>query len=131
VGITTDQINDPTVFQTVVSAGSAQVTFNGLSQGSYFVVAKPVGALCPSRSSPIAIGGGPAGVDFTIIPEDFKCFETKGMVRITGIKGSSLVDYNYQIILAGNIIQSGTITQLQALPLDTINYTDLDKATIK
>ncbi len=127
VGITTDPINDPTVFQTVVSAGGTQVTFNGLSQGSYYVVAKPAGALCPSRSLPIAIGGGPVAVDFTIIPEDFICFETKGIVRIAGIKGSSLVDYNYQIILAGSIIQSGTITQLQALPPDTINYTGLDK----
>jgi gliding motility-associated-like protein len=127
VGITIDPVNDPTVFQTVVSAGFSQVTFNGLSQGTYFVVAKPVGALCPSRSLPIAIGGGPAAVDFNIIPEDFVCFETKGMVRITGIKGSTLVDYDYEIIFAGSIIQSGTITQLQALPPDTINYTGLDK----
>ncbi len=56
VGITTDPVNDPATFQTIVSAGSSQTVFNGLSQGVYYVVAKPHrGHYAPSRSLGIAI----------------------------------------------------------------------------
>jgi len=132
VGIRT--LNDPTIFQrdTVVSSGSAVVPFYGLPQGYYYIVAKPLGALCPSTSPLDTIRGGPVAVDFTIIPEDFICFETPdkdrilGRARITGITGSQADSYIYQIISAGGIIQSDTIKQFQALPFDTINFS-LDK----
>jgi len=126
VGVTTDPINDPAVFQTVVSAGSTSVVFPGLSQATYYVVAKPTGALCPSRSL-VTINGGPFAVDFGFKPNNFLCFESKGIVDVFGIKGSLAVDYSYEIISSGNIVQSGTITQNQAL--DTVLLTGLDKGS--
>jgi gliding motility-associated-like protein len=135
VGYTSDQFNDPATFISVVSDGNTIITFNGLGglpQGSYYyVVAKPVGALCPSRSLPISMLG-PAAVDFSAIPQDFVCLDPNGpngIIKVAGIKGSSLVDYNYQIFSAGNSnpIQSGTITQFQALPPDTISFIGLKK----
>ncbi|MBS1505503.1 MAG: gliding motility-associated C-terminal domain-containing protein [Bacteroidetes bacterium] len=114
IGITTDPINDPTTMQTVVSAGSTPVTFSGLSQGIYYVVAKPSGALCPTRTL-VSISGGPTAVDFSLKAKNYTCFETPGEVNVYGIKGLGAVNYSYEILSQGNVVLSGTITQLQAL----------------
>ncbi|GHM98962.1 hypothetical protein WSM22_04520 [Cytophagales bacterium WSM2-2] len=122
VGITTSATADPNVFQTVISTGSTVVTFPGLSKGTYYVVAKPSGALCPSKM-PVMISGGPTAVDFTISTENFVCFETKGNVDVLGVKGSNAVDYGYEILSQGSVVQSDLITQLQVL--DTVQLTNL------
>jgi gliding motility-associated-like protein len=117
IGITTDPVNDPTTMQTVVSAGSTPVTFSGLSQGIYYVVAKPSGALCPTRTL-VSMSGGPTAVDFSLKPKNYTCFETLGVVDVYGIKGSGSVDYSYEVLSQGNVVLSGNITQNQAL--DTV-----------
>jgi len=122
IGITQSAVNDPTVFQTVVSAGSTPVTFGALSQGNYYVVAKPVGALCPTRTL-VTVNGGPVAVDFGLKAKNFVCFETKGTLELFGFKGSASVSYSYEVINSGTIVQSGAITQLQAL--DTVSLTGL------
>jgi len=126
IGITTSPNNDPIVFRTVVSAGTSTASFDSLSQGIYYVVAKPVGALCPTRSS-VTIGGGPVAVNFSFTTKNFICFETKGTVDLYGIKGSASVDYSYEVINLGNVVQSGTITQLQAL--DTVSLPGLSSGS--
>ncbi|HCW07982.1 MAG TPA: hypothetical protein DGG95_11535 [Cytophagales bacterium] len=122
VGVTTDPVNDPTVFQNIVSAGSSTATFLGLSQGSYRIVAKPAGALCKSDTL-VSISGGPIAVDFNLVSTNFLCSETKGVLKLFPITGSLAVDYNYEL-KTKNGIQTGTITQLQAL--DTVRLTGLD-----
>jgi gliding motility-associated-like protein len=127
IGITTDPINDPTTMQNVVSAGATPVTFSGLTQGIYYIVAKPVGALCPTRTL-ISISGGPIPVDFSFKPKNYTCFESLGVVDVYGIKGLGTVNYSYEILSQGNIILSGAITQAQTLdsvylsPLANGNY---------
>jgi hypothetical protein len=118
VGITTDIINIPPNFvYTSISNTVTPVTFNSLSQGKYFIVVKPNGALCSTDSAKI-INGGPSAVDFEFVANNFVCFETKGTVDVYNIKGSNAVDYTFEIINTGNIIRTGTITQLQTL--DTV-----------
>ncbi len=120
VGITTDPVNEPTTYVRTVSAGGTDVVppFSGLARGTYYVVAKPVGALCPTRHQ-VTISGGPDAVDFDFVTQDIICFEDKGGVRLFGIKGSSAVDYKYQISNTQGIVQTGTITQFQVI--DTVN----------
>ncbi|MBS1680198.1 MAG: gliding motility-associated C-terminal domain-containing protein [Bacteroidetes bacterium] len=129
VGITTDPTNDPLVFQNVNSNGNTVVPpFLGLSQGNYYVVAKPTGALCPTRQL-VAVSGGPFAVDFSYAANNFVCFDSndKGTINVFGIKGSLAVAYNYEIINSGNVVQSGTISQLQAL--DTVMMTGIEKGS--
>ena len=128
IGITTDPANDPTVFQTVVSAGNAPATFSGLSQGTYYVVAKPVGALCPTRTL-VTVNGGPVAINFNFIAKNFICFETLGTLKVYGIKGSPAVSYGYEVIHQGNVVQSGAITQTQAL--DTVNILNLSSGSLQ
>ena len=136
VGITTDPVNAPTTIQNVVSSGSATVTFGALSNGAYYISMTPVGAACFTKSPKIDLIGGPTAVDFTLAASTILCFENKGGVALTNIKGSSVVDYTYEIIDgSGNIIPSATvapanpINQLQAL--GTVNLTGLSKGDYK
>jgi gliding motility-associated-like protein len=124
VGITADPVNPPIVFQTVVSSGNSTVTFTGLSKNTYFVYAQATGALCPTKSS-VVVNSGPDAVDFNFVAKNIKCFEDKGGVRVFDFKGSSTVSYSYEVLNAGSIVQSGTITQLQAL--DTVDILGFDK----
>ncbi len=118
IGITTDPVNDPSTFQFVgVSNISTPVTFTNLSQGTYRVIVKPNGALC-STPATVVINGGPVAVDFEYAANNFVCFEAKGTIDIYKIKGSNAVDYTFEIISTGNIVRTGTVTQLQTL--DTV-----------
>ncbi|MBI1767561.1 MAG: gliding motility-associated C-terminal domain-containing protein, partial [Bacteroidetes bacterium] len=123
-GITTDPVNDPASFQAVTSAGNSTVTFTSLTRGVYYVVAKPSGALCPSRHPADSIKGGPYGVDFSFISNNFVCYDTKGTVKLFPIQGSPSVNYNYEIFSSGSVVQSGVITQTQKL--DTVRLTGLE-----
>ncbi len=136
VGITTDPVNPPTTIQNVVSSGSATVTFGALSNGGYYISMTPVGAACFTKSPKIDLIGGPSAVDFTLAASNILCFENKGGVSLTNIKGSNLVNYNYEIIDGnGNIILAATvapvnpINQLQAL--GTVNLIGLGKGDYK
>jgi gliding motility-associated-like protein len=117
-GITTDPSNPPATFQNVVSSGSSTVTFTGLSKNTYYVYVQATGALCPTKST-VTVTAGPDAVDFSFINKSIKCFEDKGGVRVFAFKGSGTVSYSYEVLNSGSIIQSGTITQLQAL--DTVD----------
>jgi gliding motility-associated-like protein len=117
-GITTDPSNPPATFQNVVSSGSSTVTFSGLSKNTYYVYVQATGALCPTKSS-VTVSAGPDAVDFSFINKDIKCFEDKGGVRVFAFKGAGTVSYSYEVLNSGSIVQSGTITQLQAL--DTVD----------
>ncbi|MCA6377953.1 MAG: gliding motility-associated C-terminal domain-containing protein, partial [Cytophagales bacterium] len=128
-GITTDPIAPPTVFQNVVSAGSTPVTFGGLSKGTYYVSLTPTGAACPTKA-PFVINSGPDQVDFSLNVQNILCFENKGGVAISAIKGSPLVNYSYEIVDAtGAILPASSVTppnpinQLQAL--GTVNLLGL------
>ena len=129
IGITTDPNNDPSPFQFLGRSNiSTPVQFSGLTQGTYRVIVKPNGAFC-STPQVVVINSGPAAVDFNFRANNFVCYETKGTVDVFSIKGSTSVDYSYEIINTGNIIRTGTITQLQTL--DTVRLplpqTGLDK----
>jgi hypothetical protein len=131
VGITTDPTGDPSPFQYPgVSSLSGPVTFSGLTQGNYRVVVKPNGAACSTAQS-VNINSGPVAVDFSLKAKDFVCYETKGTVEVFNVKGSSSVNYSYEIINQGNIVQSGTVTQLQTLDTVKLPLTQpaLDKGT--
>jgi len=128
-GITTDPIAPPTAFQNVVSAGSTPVTFGGLSKGTYYVSLTPTGAACPTKA-PFVINSGPDQVDFSLSAQNILCFENKGGVAISAIKGSPLVNYSYEIVDAtGAIVPASSVTppnpinQLQAL--GTVNLLGL------
>lgn len=124
VGITTIPGATPPL-QNIISTGNTPVPpFNNLSKGTYYVVMQPVGALCPTRT-PVVINGGPSAVDFNFNAKNFTCFETKGSVDVLAIKGSPAVNYSYEIVNLGIVVQSGSITQLQTL--DTVNIPGLDK----
>jgi gliding motility-associated-like protein len=134
-GITTDPIAPPTVFQNVVSAGSTPVTFSGLSKGTYYVSLTPTGAACPTKA-PFVISSGPDQVDFSLIAKNILCFENKGGVAISAIKGSPLVNYSYEIVDAmGAIVPAVSVTpanpisQLQAL--GTVNLVGLPAGDYK
>ncbi|HTH57007.1 MAG TPA: gliding motility-associated C-terminal domain-containing protein, partial [Cyclobacteriaceae bacterium] len=120
IGITTDPNNDPSPFQFLSRSNiSTPVSFTGLSQGTYRVVVKPNGALC-STPQTVVISTGPAAVDFDLKAMDFYCFETKGTVKIFNIKGSTSVDYTYEIVNLGTIVRTGGVTQLQTLDTVTL-----------
>ncbi len=120
VGISTSSTVPPVSLQNVVSAGSSTVTFGGLSKGTYFITLVPTGAACQTISPPIAISSGPDQVDFTLASVDISCFENKGGVALSAIKGSSTVDYTYQILdkngvpVVSGISPINPINQLQA-----------------
>ena len=126
VGITTDPVNDPATFIRTVSAGGTDVVppFSGLSKGIYYIVAKPVGALCPTRHQ-VTITGGPEAVDFDFVSNDVLCLGDNGGVRLFGFKGSSTVSYSYEVSDTQGIVKSGTITQFQVM--DTVDILGFDK----
>jgi len=114
VGVSTDPVTPPALFQNVVSAGSSSVTFNNLSKGTYYVNAKSLSAQCPTVT-PSTLTAGPIAVDFLLTADDIICFEDKGGVTLKAILGSPVVNYNYQILNLGVVVQSGVITTLQAV----------------
>ncbi len=114
VGITTDPVNPPTTFVDVISNGTGTTTFSNLKKGSYQVYVKSTTSLCPAKMS-ADIKGGPDQVDFTLSSSDIVCFESKSAVVLSSIIGSSLVNYNYEILNQGLVAQSGSFTNLQAL----------------
>jgi len=124
VGISTDPVTPPTTFQNVVSAGSSTATYINLSKGTYYVNAQSVSAQCPTVT-PAIIGTGPDAVDFQLTASDIICFENKGGARLSNIAGSTAVDYSYEIVNLGVIVQSGTITSLQAI--SEVTLTGLDR----
>jgi gliding motility-associated-like protein len=87
-------------------------------------VAKPIGALCPTRHI-VKITGGPEAVDFDFVKKDILCFEDKGGVRLFGFKGSSSVNYSYEVADTQGIVRVGTITQFQVK--DTVDILGFDK----
>jgi gliding motility-associated-like protein len=125
VGISTSSTVPPVSLQNVISAGSSTVTFGSLSKGTYFITLVPTGAACQTISPPIAISSGPDQVDFSVASVDITCFakninENIGGVALSSIKGSSSVDYNYQILdrngvpVVTGITPANPINQLQA-----------------
>jgi gliding motility-associated-like protein len=114
VGMSMSPVSPPVSFQSVVSAGNSTVTFNGLGMGTYYITAKSVNAQCPTVTR-TSLTAGPIAVDLSLTVQDILCFENKGGITLTGIVGSSAVNYKYQILNLGNIVQSGVITPLQAL----------------
>ncbi|MFN7494465.1 MAG: gliding motility-associated C-terminal domain-containing protein, partial [Cyclobacteriaceae bacterium] len=136
VGITTDPVNAPTTIQNVISNGSTVVPFGGLSNNTYYISMTPTGAACPTKTLGLVISTGPSEVDFAVAPLDITCFEDKGGVALTSIKGSLTVNYTYEIVDSnGNLVPAASvspanpITQLQAL--GTVNLTGLDKGDYK
>ncbi len=114
VGVSTDPVTPPALFQNVVSAGSSAVTFNNLANGTYYVSAKSLNAQCPTVI-PVTLAGGPIAIDFLLTADDIICFEDKGGVTLKAIQGSPAASYNYRILNLGNLVQSGVITTLQAV----------------
>ncbi|MFN8886177.1 MAG: gliding motility-associated C-terminal domain-containing protein, partial [Cyclobacteriaceae bacterium] len=132
----TDPVNAPTTIQNVISNGSTVVPFGGLSNNTYYISMTPTGAACPTKTLGLVISTGPSEVDFAVAPLDITCFEDKGGVALTSIKGSLTVNYTYEIVDSnGNLVPAASvspanpITQLQAL--GTVNLTGLDKGDYK
>lgn len=124
VGISTDPVTPPATFQNIVSAGAGTATFINLSKGTYYVHAQSVSAQCPTITT-VTIGGGPNAVDFTLTAANVICFENKGGVLLNNITGATGVDFSYEIVNLGIIVQSGTVTSLQAI--STVTLTGLNK----
>lgn len=123
VGISTDPSLAPATYIDVVSAGSSNVTFPNLSSGTYYVNALSVGGPCPTVT-PATISGGPQAVDFRFTVDNIACFANQGGITLDSIVGSA-VNYTFEIIQSGTVMQSGTITSLQAL--SNVQLTGLDK----
>jgi gliding motility-associated-like protein len=64
-------------------------------------------------------------VDFLVAATDILCFESKGGVILKSIVGSPGINYNYQILNLGIVVQSGLVTTLQAVA--DVPLTGLDK----
>ena len=124
VGITTDPVNPPASFVDVISSGTGTQVFNNLSKATYQIYVKSVGALCPSKTS-VSISAGPDQVDFNFTSTNILCFEDKGLVTLSAIRGASLINFNYEIVKQGLVAKSGIITTLQAL--GNVPLTGLDK----
>ncbi|MGC4023166.1 MAG: gliding motility-associated C-terminal domain-containing protein [Cyclobacteriaceae bacterium] len=127
VGATNDSTNLNPPSQAVTSTGNTNVSIGGLTQGKYWIVAKPNGAFCTTLSKAVNISGGPVAVDFNFTSNNYVCSESNGTIKLYHFTGSGLVDYSYEVLNLGNTVQSGTITQNQAL--DTVALLNLPKGS--
>jgi len=121
VAITQQQGSNST-FQSIPLNGTFE--FTGLTKSRYFVTVRSSSNACPNEAT-VDINGGPTQVDFDVEAVPIACFEDKGGLVISDIRGNTTLPYSYEVIRQGSIILNGTITTLQAL--SDVELTGLDK----
>ncbi|MBX2941932.1 MAG: gliding motility-associated C-terminal domain-containing protein [Cyclobacteriaceae bacterium] len=99
--------------------GVSQTNFNdplftGLSVGTYNYTIEYGDPGC-IKTGQVTVLLGPDVVDFTVAPNSVNCFGSSGGVVLSGINGSDLADYSYEITQLGSIVTTGSITQLQSV----------------
>ncbi len=100
LGISQTNFNDP--------------LFTGLPVGTYDYTIEYGDPAC-IKTGQVTVLLGPDVVDFTAAPNSVNCFGSSGGVVLSGINGSDLADYTYEITQLGSVVTTGSITQLQSL----------------